>query len=58
MNYVVILVVLALAMGGAGLAAFLWSLSAHQYDDLDGDAVRILNDDEDRPALPKPDQRS
>jgi cbb3-type cytochrome oxidase maturation protein len=42
------LVPIALGLGLAGLAAFMWSLSSGQYDDLDGAAQRILEDD-DRP---------
>lgn len=41
------LVLVSVAMGTAGFLAFLWSLSAKQYDDLDGAAVRILLDDQD-----------
>jgi cbb3-type cytochrome oxidase maturation protein len=40
------LVPIALALGGAGLAAFLWSLHAGQYEDLDGAALRVLQDDD------------
>jgi len=43
------LVPLALALGLAGLGAFMWTLRHHQYDDLDGAAERILLDDGDRP---------
>ena len=43
------LIPVALALGLAGLLAFLWSLRSGQYDDLDGAAVRIL-EDEDWPA--------
>ena len=39
------LIPVALLLGGLGLAAFLWSLKTHQYDDLDGAAWRALNDD-------------
>jgi cbb3-type cytochrome oxidase maturation protein len=46
MNVVVYLVPLALALGLTGLAAFLWSLRAGQYNDLDGAALRILSDDD------------
>jgi cbb3-type cytochrome oxidase maturation protein len=42
------LIPIALALGLAGLAAFLWSLRNAQYDDLDGAAQRVLFDD-DRP---------
>jgi cbb3-type cytochrome oxidase maturation protein len=41
------LVIVSVAMGTAGLLAFLWSVSAKQYDDLDGAAVRILLNDND-----------
>lgn len=40
------LIPLALLLGLIGLVAFLWSLSAGQYEDLDGAAVRILIDEE------------
>jgi cbb3-type cytochrome oxidase maturation protein len=35
----------ALLMGLGGLGVLLWALSSGQYEDLEGDAVRILNDD-------------
>jgi cbb3-type cytochrome oxidase maturation protein len=35
----------ALVLGLGGLVVLLWALSNGQYDDLDGDALRILNDD-------------
>jgi cbb3-type cytochrome oxidase maturation protein len=34
-------------MGAAGLAAFLWSMKAGQYEDMEGAANRILIDEED-----------
>jgi len=46
------LVPIALALGLAGLAAFMWSLRSGQYDDLDGAAERILLDDDDKPIVP------
>lgn len=52
MNVLVYLLPIALVIGLGALGAFLWSLKNGQYDDLDGAAVRILNDDD----LP-PDQR-
>lgn len=42
------LIPIALALGIAGLGAFLWSLRSGQYDDLDGASERILFD-EDKP---------
>ncbi len=53
MNGLMILIPIALGLGVAGLAAFLWTLRSGQYDDLDGAAVRILRDDdgpEERPS--------
>lgn len=44
MNVLVYLVPMALALGLTGLAGFLWSLRHGQYDDLDGAAVRVLDD--------------
>lgn len=42
MSYLAWLVPLALGMGVAGLAAFLWSMRSGQYEDLDGAAERVL----------------
>ena len=46
MNVLIYLVPLALLLGLTGLIGFLWTLKSGQYDDLDGDAVRILADDD------------
>lgn len=46
MNVLVYLVPMALALGLTGLGGFLWSLRSGQYDDLDGEALRILPDDD------------
>jgi cbb3-type cytochrome oxidase maturation protein len=48
MNVLIYLVPMALGLGLAGLAAFLWSLRSGQYDDLDGAALRILDNDDVR----------
>lgn len=53
MNALVLLVPLALVLGLLGLALFLWTLKARQYDDLDGAASRILYDDD----LPRKDKK-
>ena len=45
MNAVLYLIILSLVLGAGGLAAFLWSLRAGQYDDLNGAAHRILFDE-------------
>ena len=41
------LIPIAIFLGGLGLVAFLWSLKSGQFDDLEGNANRILFDDED-----------
>ncbi len=46
MSSLIFLVPLALLLGGAALAAFLWSLRSGQYDDLEGAAERVLLDGE------------
>jgi len=50
MNVLVFLVPLALFLGLAGLAAFLWSLRNGQYDDMDGAALRVLDDSDIEPG--------
>jgi cbb3-type cytochrome oxidase maturation protein len=46
MNVLVYLVPMALALGLTGVVAFLWSLRSGQYDDVEGAALRILDDDD------------
>lgn len=46
MDVLVYLIPIALVLGLAGLVAFLWCLKGGQFDDLDGSAARILNDDD------------
>ncbi len=46
MNVLVYLVPMALGLGLTGLLAFLWSLKSGQYEDLDGAALRVLDDDD------------
>ncbi len=46
MTGLVVLIPLALIMGGVGLIAFFWAMRQGQFDDLDGAANRILIDDE------------
>ncbi|WP_099824472.1 cbb3-type cytochrome oxidase assembly protein CcoS [Oceaniglobus indicus] len=52
MGALIVLVPVSLAMGAIGLAVFLWSLRTEQYQDLEGDAERILLAD-DRPIAPR-----
>ena len=45
------LVPIAIGLGLAGLASFMWTLKNDQYDDLQGAAERILFHGNDSPAL-------
>ena len=48
MEYVYVLLPLALLLGFIALLGFMWALKSGQYDDLDGAAWRaIMDDDED-----------
>ncbi|MEM5544612.1 cbb3-type cytochrome oxidase assembly protein CcoS [Sulfitobacter sp. AS92] len=42
MNILIVLIPVSVCLGAAGLAACLWTLRHGQYDDLEGDAARIL----------------
>lgn len=46
MEVLIILIPVALFLGGLGLCAFLWALRSGQFEDLDGAAMRILNEDD------------
>ncbi len=51
MNILVLLIPASLILGGLALAAFLWMLRSDQYEDLEGQAHRVLSDRYDeRPA--------
>lgn len=50
MTSLIVLIPVALGLGLLGLGAFFWSLSSDQYEDLDGAAARMLEDD-DEPKL-------
>lgn len=47
MNILVILIPVSLTLGGLALAGFLWTLKSDQYSDIEGDAMRILDDEDD-----------
>lgn len=50
MSALIYLIPISLFLGAVGLAVFLWSLKSGQYEDMAGDAERILlEDDDDRP---------
>lgn len=45
MSHLLVLIPIALFLGLLGLAAFVWSVKSGQYEDLDGAAERILDDE-------------
>jgi cbb3-type cytochrome oxidase maturation protein len=47
MTVLLLLIPAALAIGGLGLAAFFWALRNGQFEDPEGNAARILMDDEE-----------
>ena len=48
MSVLIYLIPVALLLGLIGLVAFVWSLKSGQYEDLDGEAQRILLDDDNK----------
>ncbi len=59
MTVLIYLVPLALLLGLLWLVMFLWSLNTGQYEDLDGAALRVLDDsDIETPAEREPANRS
>ncbi|MCF4099944.1 cbb3-type cytochrome oxidase assembly protein CcoS [Maritalea mediterranea] len=48
MTPLLILIPVVLLIGLLALGAFLWSLKSGQYEDLDGAAMRILDDEDER----------
>jgi cbb3-type cytochrome oxidase maturation protein len=47
MTILLLLIPAALAIGGLGLAAFFWALRNGQFEDPEGNAARILMDDDE-----------
>jgi cbb3-type cytochrome oxidase maturation protein len=47
LTVLLLLIPAALAIGGMGLAAFFWALRNGQFEDPDGNAARILIEDEE-----------
>lgn len=55
MTVLIYLIPIALLLGLGALFAFLWALKSGQYEDMEGEASRILFDDDD--SLPKPQSK-
>ncbi|BCM87142.1 cytochrome oxidase maturation protein Cbb3 [Methylobacterium indicum] len=45
MAVLLLVIPIALGLGGLGLGAFLWALRSGQYDDVEGAELRALSDD-------------
>ncbi|HTH18215.1 MAG TPA: cbb3-type cytochrome oxidase assembly protein CcoS [Magnetospirillum sp.] len=58
MTNLLMLIPVALVLGGIGLVAFLWALKSGQFDDLDGAAHRILFEDEDSGPTQHPEGKA
>ncbi|MBW8303914.1 MAG: cbb3-type cytochrome oxidase assembly protein CcoS [Brevundimonas sp.] len=52
MNIIFLLAPISVLLGLAAVGAFVWTLRANQYDDVQGAAARILLDDDDGPEPP------
>lgn len=52
MTSLALLIPVAIGLGLLGLGAFFWSMRSHQFEDLDGAAMRILIEEEDAPPPP------
>ena len=48
MSVLIFLIPIALILSIIGLLAFIWAIKNKQYDDLDGNAKRILFDDDNK----------
>ncbi len=52
MTIILLLIPIVLLLGLLGITAFIWSVKSGQYNDLDGDRYRIL-EDHDKPLSPE-----
>jgi len=57
MDVIYVLIPLMIGLGLVGVVVFIWSVRSGQYDDMEGDANRILMDDDD-PLLPESDNKN
>ncbi|MEH6360789.1 MAG: cbb3-type cytochrome oxidase assembly protein CcoS [Amylibacter sp.] len=49
MSVLLFLIPISLFLGGIGLLAFFWAIKSKQFDDPEGNAARILLDDDEDP---------
>ncbi len=53
MNIIFLLAPFSVVLGLMAVGAFVWTLRASQYEDIQGAAERILIDDDDHPDAPE-----
>ena len=58
MDILYVLIPMSMVLVALIVAAFLWAIRSGQFDDLEGPAHRILLDDDERPASPRPAEAS
>ena len=52
MDIILLLIPAALTVSGVAIVVFFWSVKSNQFEDLEGDAYRILmDDDEHEPSV-------
>lgn len=56
MNILALLIPASLALGGLALLAFFWLLRHDQFEDPDGEAMRVLDDRYDRDPARRPSE--
>jgi len=49
MNSLIILIPVSLVMGLVGLCAFIWAMRANQFEDLEGNAWRVIPFEDQQP---------
>jgi cbb3-type cytochrome oxidase maturation protein len=54
MSVIYLLLPLALLLAALAVAGFIWAVRQGQYDDVDTPPLRLLHDEEDDAAGPKP----
>lgn len=54
MSVIYIVLPLAIIIAAAAVLAFIWAVRRGEFDDLDTPPVRMLFDDDEAPAAPRP----
>ena len=57
MEILYLLIPLSIVLLLAAVAAFVWAVKNHQFEDLEGPAFRVIMDDDNDPLIPPPPGR-